>query len=186
MGGVLMSYKYSKDYDEIIDVMADTEFISNLFLLESNVDYNVISEQLYRIYELECNERKLAIIPFKGKKWWYEVEYQLNYFIQSRAQILVETIAIRYISIKHPELGQDIIRKLERNENKVVNLTIEILKTCLFLFETKGTNIIFGKERDVESYKQLYDELTSSQLELQQQGKQKLLSRQNPILFKNN
>lgn len=44
MGGVLMSYKYSKDYDEIIDVMADTEFISNLFLLESNVDYNVISE----------------------------------------------------------------------------------------------------------------------------------------------
>lgn len=62
-----MSYKYSKDYDEIIDVMADTEFISNLFLLESNVDYNVISEQLYRIYELECNERKLAIIPFKEK-----------------------------------------------------------------------------------------------------------------------
>ena len=56
----------------------------------------------------------------------------------------------------------------------------------MFLFETKGTNIIFGKERDVESYKQLYDELTSSQLELQQQGKQKLLSRQNPILFKNN
>ena len=180
-----MSYKYNKDYDEIIDVIADIEFISNLLLLESNVGYNVIMEQLYRIYELECNERKLAIIPFKGKKWWYEVEYQLNYFIQSRAQTLVETIEVRYISIKHPELRQDIISKLENYENKVVNLTISILKACLFLFETKGTNIIFGKERDIESYKQLYDELTSSQLELQQQGKQKLLSRQNPILFKN-
>ena len=170
-----MSYKYSKDYDEIIDVMADTEFISNLFLLESNVDYNVISEQLYRIYELECNERKLAIIPFKGKKWWYEVEYQLNYFIQTRAQTLVETMIIRYISIKHPELRQDIISKLERNENKVVNLTIEILKTCLFLFETKGTNIIFGKERDVESYKQLYDELTSSPIRITTTGQTKVI-----------
>ena len=56
----------------------------------------------------------------------------------------------------------------------------------MFLFDTKGTNVIFGKERDVERYKQLYDELTSSQLELQQQGKQKLLSRQNPMLCKDN
>lgn len=181
-----MNYKYSKDYDEIIDVMIDTEFISNLLLLESNVGYNVVREQLYRIYELECNERKLAIVPAKGKEWWYEEEYQLNYRIQSRAQILVETIKIRCTSIKHPELRQGIISMLESYENEVVNLTIGILKSCLFLFETKGTNIIFGKERDVEGYKQLYDELTSSQLELQQQGKQKLLSRQNSMLCKDN
>lgn len=58
-----MSYKYSKDYDEIIDVMADSEFINNLLLLESYSNFNVVSEQLYKIYELECNERKLAIVP---------------------------------------------------------------------------------------------------------------------------
>ncbi|MBQ3142839.1 MAG: hypothetical protein IJB82_04960 [Bacilli bacterium] len=181
-----MSYKYSKDYDEIIDVIADTEFINNFLLLEPNVGYNVVREQLYRIYELECNERKLALVPAKGKELWYEEEYQLNYRIQSRAQTLIETIKIRYISTKRPELGQEIISMLESYENEVVNLTIEILKSCLFLFDTKGTNVIFDKERDVERYKQLYDELTSSQLELQQQGKQKLLSRQNPMLCKDN
>ena len=181
-----MSYKYSKDYDEIIDVIADTEFINNFLLLEPNVGYNVVREQLYRIYELECNERKLALVPAKGKELWYEEEYQLNYRIQSRAQTLIETIKIRYISTKRPELGQEIISMLESYENEVVNLTIEILKSCLFLFDTKGTNVIFDKEWDVERYKQLYDELTSSQLELQQQGKQKLLSRQNPMLCKDN
>ena len=163
-----MSYKYSKEYDEIIDVMADAEFISNLFLLEPNVGSNVVREQLYRIYELECNERKLAIVPARGKEWWYEEEYQLNYRIQSKAQTLIETIKIMYISTKHPELGQEIISMLESYENEVVNLTIGILKSCLFLFETKGTNVIFGKERDVERYKQLYDELTSSRTELQE------------------
>ena len=141
-----MSYKYSKDYDEIIDVIADTEFINNFLLLEPNVGYNVVREQLYRIYELECNERKLALVPAKGKELWYEEEYQLNYRIQSRAQTLIETIKIRYISTKRPELGQEIISMLESYENEVVNLTIEILKSCLFLFDTKGTNVIFDKE----------------------------------------
>lgn len=178
---VLMSYKYSKDYDEIIDVMADAEFISNLLILEPNVGYNVIREQLYRIYELECNERKLAIFPARGKEWWYEEEYQLNYRIQSRAQTLIEAVKIRYISTRRPDLGQEIISMLESYENEVVNLTTGILKSCLFLFETKGTNVIFGKERDVERYKKLYDELMSSQSELQEQGKRKLFLHQSPI-----
>ena len=178
---VLMSYKYSKAYDEIIDVMADAEFISNLLLLEPNVGYNVIREQLYRIYELECNERKLAIFPARGKEWWYEEEYQLNYRIQSRAQTLIEAVKIRYISTRRPDLGQEIISMLESYENEVVNLTTGILKSCLFLFETKGTNVLLGKERDVERYKKLYDELMSSQSELQEQGKRKLFLHQSPI-----
>ena len=166
-----MSYKYSKDYDEIIDVMADSEFINNLLLLESYSNFNVVSEQLYKIYELECNERKLAIVPVRGKEWWYEEEYQLNYRIQSRAQTLIEIVKIRHISTRRPDLEQKIISMLESYENEVVNLTTGILKSCLFLFETKGTNVIFGKERAVERYKQLYDELTSFQSELQEQGK---------------
>ena len=176
-----MSYKYSKDYDEIIDVMADSEFINNLLLLESYSNFNVLREQLYKIYELECNERKLAIVPVRGKEWWYEEEYQLNYRIQSRAQTLIETVKIRHISTRHPDLGQEIISMLSSYENEVVNLTTGILKSCLFLFETKGTNVIFGKERDVERYKQLYNELTSSQFELQEQGKQKLFLHRNPL-----
>ena len=176
-----MSYKYSKDYDEIIDVMADSEFINNLLLLESYSNFNVVMEQLYKIYELDCNERKLAIVPVRGKEWWYEEEYQLNYHIQSRAQTLIETIKMEYILTRHPELVQEILSMLESYENEVVNLTIGILKSCLFLFETKGTNVIFGKERDVERYKQLYNELTSSQFELQEQGKQKLFLHRNPL-----
>lgn len=138
-------------------------------------------EQLYRMYELECNERKLAIFQARGKEWWYEEEYQLNYHIQSRAQTLIEAVKIRYISTRRPDLGQEIISMLESYENEVVNLTTGILKSCLFLFETKGTNVIFGKERDVERYKKLYDELTSSQSELQEQGKRKLFLHQSPI-----
>ena len=180
MGG-LMIYKYSKDYDEIIDVKADAEFIWNLHLLKPNVDYNVIWNQLCRIYELECNERKLAIIPARGQEWWYEEEYHLNYRIQSRAEKLIEAIKIRYIATTKKLIEAEIVDMLEEYESLVIDETISVLKTCIFLFETKGTNVIFGKERDVERYKQLYHELTSTQPELQERGKQKLFLSISPI-----
>lgn len=171
-----MSYKYSKDYDEIIDVKADMEFIENFHLLESNVDYNVLWEQMRRLYELECNERKLAIMPARGKEWWYEEEFHLNYRIQNRANKLIEIVKIKYIATKRPDDMAVLVSMLEEYERSFIDETISVLKSCLFLFKTKGTNILFGKERNVKRYEELYQELTSNQPELQKQGKQKLLA----------
>lgn len=176
-----MSYKYSKDYDDIIDVRVDAEFIENLHSLESNVNYNVIWEQMRRIYELECNERKLAIMPARGKEWWYEEEYHLNYRIQNRAQNLIEAVKIRYIATKHSVAVSEISDILEDYELSIINETISILKTCLFLFENKGTNILFGRERNIDRYRELYQELTSGQSELQEQGRQKIFP---PLVIK--
>ena len=53
----------------------------------------------------------------------------------------------------------EIASMLEEYKRSVIDETISILKSCLFLFETKGTNILFGKERNVERYKALYQEL---------------------------
>lgn len=176
-----MSYKYSKDYDDIIDVKADAEFIWNLHLLEPNVSYNVIWEQMRRLYELECNERKLELMPAKGKEFWYEEEYHLNYRIQSRAEKLIEAIKIRYIATTRGLNDPDIADMLEEYERLVIDETMSILRTCLFLFDRKGTNVLFGKERDIERYKELYQELTSGQPELQEQGEQKLFTPLVPI-----
>jgi len=169
-----MSYKYSAGYDDIIDVKADAEFIWNLHLLELSVPYNVIWEQMRRLYELECNERKLAIIPARGKENWYEEEYHLNYQIQNRAQNLIEVVKIRYLIATKKNNDPDLLDMVEEYERLIVKQTISVLKTCLFLFDVKGSNVLFGKARNAEYYKELYRELTSGQPELQEQGKQKL------------
>ena len=57
----------------------------------------------------------------------------------------------------------------------VIDETISILRSCLFLFDVKGTNVLYGKERDIERYKELFRELTSEKVELQEQAKQKLI-----------
>jgi len=169
-----MSYKYSNDYDDIIDVKADAEFIWNLHLLEQNIPYNVIWEQMRRIYELECQERKLALMPARGQESWYEEEYHLNYRIQNRAEKLIEAIKIRYIATTRRPNDPDIADMLKEYDQLVVDETISVLRSCLFLFDVKGSNVLFGKERDIERYKALFRELTSAQPELQEQGKQKL------------
>lgn len=169
-----MSYKYSAGYDDIIDVRADAEFIWNLHLLEQNVPYRIIWEQMRRMYELECNERKLALMPARGKETWYEEEYHLNYQIQSRAHNLIEVVKMKYLIAAKKNNDSDLLGMVEEYERLIVKQTISILKTCLFLFDVKGTNVIFGKVRNIEYYQQMYQELSSAQPELQEQGKQKL------------
>lgn len=180
-----MSYKYSKDYDEMIDIKADIEFISHFLSSEPKVDGCILYDQIRKIYELECSERKLSINGSRGKDWWYEEEFQLNYKILSMAQIMVEVVKIQQLPLRNPDgvkqMGEDYTKFLSSYETELISRIISVLTTCLWLFEHKGSNIIFGKERDIERYKELYHQLTSEQIELQVQGKQKLFPPLIPI-----
>lgn len=174
-----MSYKYSNDYDEIIDVKADIEFIRNFLSLEQKDNGNMLHEQIRKIYELECCGRKLSIFGSRGKDWWYEEEFQLNYKILNMAHLMVECVKIEQLPNRYPntvkQADEDYIRFLSSYETELINRIISVLTTCLWLFEHKGSNIIFGKPRNIDRYRMLYQELTSEQLELQEQGKQKVL-----------
>lgn len=171
-----MSYKYSNDYDEIIDLDADVEFIKNFHSLEKKIGYNELKNQLRKIYELERIAHKHSIIEDIGQVW-YEEGLHLSYLLESRAYKLIERVSAEYL--KETRLNsfeeEEFLNFIESYDAEIINMTISILKSCLFIFDNRGTDIVLGKKRDVERYREIYSELTSSELEIQKQAKQKIL-----------
>ena len=178
-----MVYKYSDNYDEIIDLDADIEFIKNLYSLEQKVGYNKLKKQLRKIYELERIAHRQSIMDDIGKVW-YEEGINLSWLLQSRAYKLIEKVGMEYLKETRMELEtqigkEEIMHFIESYNSTVIELTISILKICLFIADNRGTNIILSKERDIERYRKIYSALTSSNPEIKEQAKQKILSNNN-------
>ena len=170
-----MSYKYGRDYDDIIDIKAEMDFIRSFLNTKISNDFNVLEEQMIKLYELECNEHKFSIMKDRGKIWYGE-EYHLSYRIKDRNNTIIYKIVLEYVLEHYPKvkemLGSDYDRILKKYDDSILTKTIEILEVCIWIFNAKGNNIIYNKERNVELYKSLLIELSNYRLNEEERNKQ--------------
>ena len=166
-----MELKHQIDYDEIIDIEAESLFIKEYFQLNDDTDLAELEKQIYNLYDLELAERKEKISEDIGKPWYGE-EFYLNNYIRNRNYRIACKAVLQYYRPMYPEDKNDEFDKIIRDYDEIIEKgTIDIINSCLLIFKAKGNNILFGKARNIGVYLRMLDKLTSKEIKNKQKNK---------------
>ena len=151
------------------------DFIRKLFSEREVKEYNNVENLIFDIYKLERLQNGNKIIDDRGMPW-YEEEYHLLNLYHDKNCLLVLKVGLEYLIECVPDLKEEdgIMKLLGSYDDAIVEKIINILNSCIWISTVKQNNVIFGKERNLELYINLFEQLTSNQHEIKEQGKQKL------------
>lgn len=152
-----MKYKYSEDYDEILDIDCDIEFIKNF--LANSKDINVAQSQLKEIYELEYEKNKSIIVKkCLENNSTNETGFELARTLLNRNEYLIYRYAFDFIKGLDLKVYKEICEQYEEVINR--NHTSCIL---LSIFEMQQNNsILFDRKRDIELYRKKLREINEN------------------------
>lgn len=152
-------YKYSRDYDEIINVSADIDFIDTF--LRGSGDLKQAQHQLEVLYLREkhikeCNE-KLSM----------GVLTQLSAYLLTQLVLRNLVIIQRCVFIeKSKREGKDdesISQQVDEYDSQIMDYTIDVIGRIVGEADYRGVNYygkydILGHSRDIELYRRIYNE----------------------------
>lgn len=148
--------KYIDNYDEIIDTSCDEKFINEFLLCKNN--FEVVSKQLERIYELEYEnyDLSLEIAKYNINPFIIETERKIIYHLLVRIKLLIVKCklesSLKYLPDEAKILVED---SIEAYNKQIEAETISILKLCIKIENKFNSSFILGKERNLKKYREV-------------------------------
>ena len=158
--------KFIDDYDEFIDISVDENFIKQFLSIDQ--DKKILYDQLLKIYKLDYQNYDLSLEITKEHidPMLLKIEREILFFLYSRILFLV-TICRMEQYIDSDTLSKKQIMMIKESidcyKYQVEKDTMFILSACVFIEENFNTTCIFGKERDIDSYRKTLDEFNRKQ-----------------------
>lgn len=159
---VYENYKYGKGYDNILNSGSEMDFIDQI-VLSNGSDIDKSEKQLFAIYDLEYKEM-LRKCSSETEKSIAKIANRRNISLVERRLINLEKeiILSRHPDLTHITNSDDLIRlyqiELEVAE-KNLQLEEDTVGLCTLSVHNFPDGVIFGQERDINSYNKKLEEI---------------------------